>query len=78
MAHTGHPLAGDPVYGRNLKMKRGLPLALVDAVRSFPRQALHAHTLRFMHPGTLLPVSFEAPLPDDFERLLAELEAGSR
>ena len=53
MAHIGHPLAGDPVYGRNLKMKRGLPVGLVDAVRSFPRQALHAHTLSLMHPGYL-------------------------
>jgi 23S rRNA pseudouridine1911/1915/1917 synthase len=50
----------------------------VDAVRAFPRQALHAHTLRLMHPATLLPVTFKAPLPEDLEHFLAELEAVSR
>jgi 23S rRNA pseudouridine1911/1915/1917 synthase len=78
MAHIGHPLAGDPVYGRNMKMKRGLPSGLVDAVRSFPRQALHAHTLSLVHPATVLPASFKAPLPEDIERFLIELEAESR
>ncbi len=78
MAHIGHSLAGDPVYGRNLKMKRGLPAGLVDAVRSFPRQALHAHRLSLVHPATSFPVTFEAPLPEDLERLLAELEASSQ
>jgi 23S rRNA pseudouridine1911/1915/1917 synthase len=77
MAHIGHSLAGDPVYGRNLKMKRGLPAGLVDAVRSFPRQALHAYRLSLVHPATLLPVTFEAPLPEDMENLLARLEADS-
>ena len=77
MAHIGHALAGDPVYGRNMKMKRGLPAGLVDAVRSFPRQALHAQRLRLVHPATSLPVTFEAPLPEDMEHLLARLEAES-
>jgi len=77
MVHIGHPLAGDPVYGRNLKMKRGLPAELVDAVRSFPRQALHAHRLSLVHPDNLLPVTFEAPLPEDMEHLLTRLEAYS-
>jgi len=77
MAHIGHSLAGDPVYGRNLKMKCGLPAGLVDAIRSFPRQALHAHRLRLVHPATLHAVTFEAPLPEDMEHLLARLEADS-
>jgi len=78
MAHIGHPLAGDPVYGRNPKMKHGLPPGLVEVVRTFPRQALHAYRLGLLHPATLLPATFEAPLPEDLEHLLAELEAGSR
>lgn len=78
MAHIGHPLAGDPVYGRNPKMKHGLPPGLVEVVRTFPRQALHAYRLGLVHPATLLPAAFEAPLPEDLEHLLAELEAGSR
>jgi 23S rRNA pseudouridine1911/1915/1917 synthase len=60
-----------------LKMKRGLPAGLVDAIRSFPRQALHAHRLSLVHPATLLAVTFEAPLPEDMEQLLARLEANS-
>jgi 23S rRNA pseudouridine1911/1915/1917 synthase len=75
MAHMGHPLAGDPLYGRNLKMKKGMPAELVKAVRSFPRQALHAHTLKLIHPATLAEAIFDAPLPEDFRGLLAGLEA---
>jgi 23S rRNA pseudouridine1911/1915/1917 synthase len=46
-------------------------------IRSFPRQALHAHRLRLVHPATLLAVTFEAPLPEDMKELLARLEADS-
>lgn len=74
MAHIGHPLAGDPVYGRGLKTKRGFPAGLVKTVRAFPRQALHAFRLSLSHPGNRQDVSFEAPLPADFENLLAELD----
>jgi len=74
MAHIGHPLAGDPVYGRMPKMKRGVPAELVNVMRSFPRQALHAHKLRLTHPGSQVEVTYQAPLPDDFEQLLAALE----
>lgn len=75
MAHAGYPLAGDPVYGRNPRLRQGLAPGLVEAVRNFPRQALHAHTLKLIHPGSLVRVTFTAPLPGDFEGLLAELEA---
>jgi len=78
MAHIGHPLAGDPVYGRGLKMKRGVPPGLVEAIRAFPRQALHACRLSLTHPGTSRGVHFEAPLPEDMEQLLAQLEAFPR
>ncbi len=78
MAHIGFPLAGDRVYGRNLKLKRGVPVELVDAVRSFPRQALHAHRLSLVHPAGLQPATFEAPLPEDFLHLLAQLQAGTQ
>jgi 23S rRNA pseudouridine1911/1915/1917 synthase len=75
MAHIGHPLAGDPVYGRALKIKRGFPAGLVEAVRAFPRQALHAVKLSLKHPGSKLDVDYQAPLPDDFRQLLTALEA---
>ena len=74
MTHIGHPLAGDPVYGRGLKLKRGFPAGLVEAVRAFPRQALHAYRLSLQHPGSGENVRFVAPLPEDIEQLLASLQ----
>lgn len=75
MAHIGHPLAGDPVYGRSMKMRREYAAAVVEAVRAFPRQALHAHTLRLEHPGTLQTVEYTAPLAKDLLQLIEALEA---
>jgi 23S rRNA pseudouridine1911/1915/1917 synthase len=60
-AHLGHPLVGDHLYGD------GIPLA------GFPRFALHARTLRFVHPATRAPVAIEAPLPARFGAALAHL-----
>lgn len=75
MTHIGHPLVGDPVYGRPMKAKKGLPAAVLDTVRSFPRQALHARTLTLVHPANSEEVTFEAPLPEDIRGLLATLAA---
>jgi len=72
MAHIDHPLIGDPVYGRPPK-QRGQADAVADLMRSFPRQALHARTLELVHPGSMMSVRFEAPLPEDFEELLMQL-----
>ena len=74
MAHIGHPLAGDPVYGRAVKTRRGIPDGLVEAIRSFPRQALHAYKLKLTHPGSQLEVGYRAPLPEDLDQLLVALE----
>ena len=61
--HIGHPLLGDKVYaGKNA----GSP-------ERYPRQMLHAARLTFLHPETGIELSFEAPLPADFERALAHL-----
>ena len=61
MASIGHPLLGDTVYGpaRDKYNLQG--------------QALHAMTIGFIHPGTGQYVSFEAPLPEYFEKLLQKL-----
>ncbi len=74
LEHLGHPLAGDPVYGRKPGYRRDLPTEVVDAVRSFPRQALHARALQLTHPGSGKPAAYEAPLPEDFSRLLDRLK----
>jgi 23S rRNA pseudouridine1911/1915/1917 synthase len=73
MQHIGHPLIGDPVYGKAGKVAKGMPTSLSDAIRCFPRQALHARRLSFSHPADNRPVSFEAPLPADLQALLAML-----
>jgi 23S rRNA pseudouridine1911/1915/1917 synthase len=65
MASIGHPLVGDPVYG---KAKCGDPW--LDA---FPRQALHAWKLALVHPATGREMHWKSPLPADFEALLEAL-----
>lgn len=68
MTHIGHALIGDPVYGRRLAV---LPrqVANVPAVADFSRQALHAHRLELIHPGSEEWVAFDAELPDDMVAL---------
>ena len=74
LAHAGHALVGDPVYGRPRKLARGaLPEGGAEAVAAFPRQALHAAELGFSHPVTHAPLRFETPLPADFAALLDHL-----
>lgn len=64
LAHVGHPLVGDPVYGR----ARSHP-----AAAGFARQALHARTLGFRHPDDGRMVRFERPPPPDLTALIEEL-----
>jgi 23S rRNA pseudouridine1911/1915/1917 synthase len=68
MAAVGHPLAGDPVYG---KTRSGDPR--LDA---FKRQALHAWRLALIHPADGLEREWESPLPEDFATLLDDLRHG--
>ncbi len=74
MAHTGHGLVGDPVYGGRRKLPlRALPPAGLAAARDFPRQALHAATLGFVHPLSGATLQFTSPLPADMTRLITAL-----
>lgn len=63
MAYARMPIVGDPLYGN-----RSLDAAIKDCP---PRQMLHAAHFAFDHPVTGRRMSFDAPLPDDFERILA-------
>ncbi len=79
LAHCGHGLIGDPVYGGRRKLSpRVLGEAAVAAAAAFPRQALHAATLGFVHPVTGKTLRFEAPLPADMQGLLAALRGSGR
>jgi 23S rRNA pseudouridine1911/1915/1917 synthase len=68
LASIGHPLLGDPVYGRNRPEHRDV-LHLLE----FKRQALHAAHLGFVHPVTSLSMSFDSKLPRDMQALFTAL-----
>ncbi|KIC44136.1 pseudouridine synthase [Ruegeria sp. ANG-S4] len=71
MAHAGHGLVGDPVYGGKRKLAiRAIDAETAEAVRGFPRQALHAAVLGFEHPISGAFLRFEAALPQDMDVLL--------
>ena len=74
LAHVGYPIVGDPVYGGRRRIPAGATPQLLAALEGFRRQALHAARLEFVHPKSGKSVSYEAPLPDDFGKLLAALE----
>lgn len=79
LAHIGHPLVGDPVYGPGFKTRVArLPERARAAAAGFSRQALHAATLGFEHPLTGKPLSFASALPTDFADLLAALRGGDQ
>ena len=69
MASLGHPLVGDPTYGRTKKTHRMLLKEL-----GFERQALHAAELGFTHPVTKDRLSFSSALPSDMSELVEKLE----
>ena len=76
MAHLGHPLIGDAVYGAGFATKANtLAEPVRMAVESLARHALHAATLVFTHPSTGAVMAFEAPLPADMDRLIACLRS---
>ncbi|MEQ6918779.1 23S rRNA pseudouridine(1911/1915/1917) synthase RluD [Halomonas aquatica] len=70
LAHVRYPLIGDPVYGGRLKLPAGAGDALKEILRGFPRQALHARKLAFVHPTSGERMAFRAALPDDLLMLL--------
>ncbi|MDV7145756.1 RluA family pseudouridine synthase [Tropicimonas sp. TH_r6] len=77
MAHIGHGLLGDPVYGGKRRLSgRALGPDPAALAQSFPRQALHAASLGFSHPLSGKALSFESPLPEDMETLLTALRSG--
>lgn len=72
MAHIKHPIVGDPLYGK-IRLPKGASDGLIETLRGFKRQALHAVHLALPHPKTEEWMSWDAPLPDDFVALLDAL-----
>lgn len=73
MSHIGYPLVGDPVYGGRFRIPPVASQTLVQTLREFPRQALHARFLELDHPATGMRMKWESPLPEDFLWLLSLL-----
>ncbi len=73
MAHIKHPLIGDSLYAGRPRLPKGASEELINGLRGFPRQALHARRLSFIHPTTEEEVSWEIPLVEDMVELLAML-----
>ncbi len=78
MAHLGHPLVGDRTYAGRLQVPTGASEDLAEALRAFPRQALHAARLDLAHPLTGEARAFESPDPPDLAGLTASLEEDAR
>jgi 23S rRNA pseudouridine1911/1915/1917 synthase len=78
LASIGHPLIGDPAYGRKFATPAARAAGQVGGPIAFQRQALHAWRLGLVHPATRKAVSWESPLPDDFSALLDHLRARKR
>ena len=77
-AHRRHALVGDPVYGGRLALPSGASQDLVEALRRFKRQALHAARLSLAHPVHDETVEFSVPPPADFQHLLDVLREDAR
>jgi len=74
MAHIGHPLLGDGVYGSGFRTSaKKLSEEARVALNTLNRQALHATSLGFEHPASGEAMQFDSPAPEDFANLLAAL-----
>lgn len=73
MEHIKHPVIGDPVYGSRRRAAGGIAKSLIARLEAFPRQALHAREIHFLHPKTGKAMKFKAELPPDVKGLIRAL-----
>jgi len=79
MAALKHPLIGDPLYGPQITAvqaamrKLGVEDDVQQDILAFPRQALHAHSISFIHPTNNEAMNFSADVPGDFDKLLKNI-----
>lgn len=74
MAHIGYPLIGDSTYAGRFRIPRGCAPEMIDMLRSFPRQALHAAKLGLNHPTSREYMEWQAERPQDLNILLERLQ----
>ena len=72
-SHLGHSVVGDPTYGKQRRLRKGAPRAVVEALAVLNGQALHARRLELDHPRTGERLKLTAEPPEDFSALLDAL-----
>ncbi len=77
-AHRRHALLGDGVYGGRMGLPAGATAALIDELRGFKRQALHAAQLKLLHPVSGDELVLDAAIPEDFSHLLDVLRTDNK
>jgi 23S rRNA pseudouridine1911/1915/1917 synthase len=70
MAHIGYAILGDKLYAKRARLPKGGSEELITSLQKFPRQALHAKELKFIHPTSQKLIEFAAPLPEDLLSIL--------
>ncbi|OGI48596.1 MAG: hypothetical protein A2151_02590 [Candidatus Muproteobacteria bacterium RBG_16_65_34] len=78
MAHLHHPVAGDPTYGGRLLLPKGAGGKLIETLRGFKRQALHAVKLTLIHPASGEQMQWTASVPRDMSELMEVLAADAK
>lgn len=73
MAHIGHPVVGDPLYGTRRRAPKAAEKGIASLLEGFGRQALHAGEISFIHPRTGKKMDLNCPLPPDMKKLLTAL-----
>ncbi|MDH5393329.1 MAG: 23S rRNA pseudouridine(1911/1915/1917) synthase RluD [Gammaproteobacteria bacterium] len=75
MSHIRFPLVGDTLYGSRAIVPKGAADSLIEAIRGFKRQALHAAKLGLIHPLTGEEMQWQVAVPDDMQHVIDELRA---
>ena len=76
LSHITYPIVGDRVYGGRRQLRSGLTDKQRETISNFPRQALHAYALGFVHPTTGEDIEVTTPIPEDMQQLIAVLSEG--
>lgn len=74
LAYIKYPIVGDRVYGGRQRIPPQSSSVLIEALQKFPRQALHARTLGFIHPYTEEYVEWSVDIPEDMQQLINVLQ----
>lgn len=78
MNHIHHPIVGDVIYGGRLQLPKNASEELIQTLRNFKHQALHAQRLALLHPTTHHQIEWFAPPPADIQNLIAVLRRDAK